>query len=112
MVIAVFGSAAGTIIAVWLVRTYAASLPVFVPGVAVTGIDLRVLAISAALSILAGALFSLAPMLRLGRSHLAHVARLGAIPAGRHRWLSSSLLVSQITIALLLLAATSTLLPV
>lgn len=109
LVIATMGSATGTVLAFWLVRTFAASLPVFVPGVELTMIDLRVVAISAALSVLATALFSLAPVLALRSTRSSGVARFGT-PAVKRRWVASSLLTSQIAIALVLLVATSTLL--
>ncbi|HEY1304249.1 MAG TPA: ABC transporter permease [Vicinamibacterales bacterium] len=106
LVLSLAGGAAGCTFAWWLLRWLRTlDLPVVVDF----GIDVRVLGFAVALSILTGVLFGLAPALNATRLDLLSVIREdGQTGSSGHRWftLRNGLVVFQVTVSVVLLAAT------
>ena len=101
------GGVLGVAIAAVAVRTTAALAPADLPRMAEVGVDLRVLAFTAALSLLSSLAFGLFPVLRYGRRDLSHALKEGGSrggTAGRERnRVRNGLVVVQVTLALVLL---------
>jgi putative ABC transport system permease protein len=105
LLLAVIGGAIGVVLASWLVNLFVASGPVTVPRIDLVGVDARVVAFSALVTIATGIFFGLVPALRASapdlRSTLNEVGR-GTllVPARRLR---SALIVAEVALALMLL---------
>ncbi len=103
-------SAAGTILATllawWAVQVLKTSMPEGVPRVAAIAVDLRVLAATAALSILTGILFGVFPALQLSKPDLTTALKdgsRGAGTAGARQRMRSALVVAEVALAVVLL---------
>jgi predicted permease len=107
MVLALIGSAAGCLIAAVLVRIFQAFAPQGVPYLEKAHLDLRIVAFAVVASFLCGILFGVVPVLpKADVETTASRSAIGA-PHGRARQL---LVVAQIAVSLVLLAAASLLL--
>ncbi len=100
------GGGAGLLAAYACVKALIAAAPANIPLLEQVGLDGRVLAFTAAISILTGLVFGLAPALQATRAGTAETlkegGRSGTAGAGRHR-MRSLLVVSEISLALVLL---------
>jgi putative ABC transport system permease protein len=105
LLLAVTGGALGILLATWIVKLFVASRPVTIPRIDMVGVDGRVIAFAAALSILTGIVFGLVPALRASSpdllSALKQAGRSGSTsPSRRFR---SALVVAEVALALVLL---------
>ena len=113
MLLAVSGGFLGFLLAYWGLRGFLLLLPptLHVPRFQETAIDPRVLAATAAISIVAALLFAIFPTMRFSRVNLTKTLRSGVVTsqAGGSvlRRPGSLLLVSEIALALVLLAGTA-----
>src|SRR5262249_6822836 len=82
VLLAVLGGAAGLLVASWAVDALLAGTSLQLHGLEQVGIDGGVLTFTAALSLLAGIVFSLAPALHAVRPDLQHALREGPRAAG------------------------------
>jgi predicted permease len=103
------GGALGVAVAAAAVRVTTALAPANLPRLAEVGIDPRVLAFTAAISLLAALGFGMFPVLRFGRRDLSSALKEGGARGGtagreRHR-VRNGLVVAQVTLALVLLIA-------
>lgn len=108
VVLALAGGVLGLAVAATALRITAAFIPADLPRMDEVGLDLRVLAFTAASALLAAVVFSLFPLTRYGVQNLAGVLRDGAGARGatggraQHR-LRNGLVVAQVALALVLL---------
>jgi predicted permease len=106
LVLAIAGGAAGIAVAWWTLDALVANIPLNLSTNAPAALNVRVLAASAALSLVTGLIFGLAPALRLSRAGvadaLARGSRRGGSPLSRRggQWL----IAIEIALALVLLA--------
>lgn len=106
-----FGGAAGTVLAYALVRIFRSMGPADLPRLGAVAVDLRVLGVAGGLTLAAGVLFGLAPALAAAREGVqGSLRRTGRSVAGGRDRLRSGLVVSQVTLALVLLAGAGLLL--
>jgi putative ABC transport system permease protein len=104
--LALAGGSLGVIVAIWGTDLLVALAPDGTPRLAEVGVDGRVLAVTALVTLLAGALFGLVPAIRAGREDAVTALREGgrggsaARSAARAR---STLVVAQVAMALVLL---------
>jgi len=107
LVLGVAGGALGVAVAALAVRTTTALAPSDLPRMSEVGMDLRVLAFTAAISLVAALAFGMFPVLRYGRGELAGALKEGGVrgaTAGRERHrVRNALVVAQVTLALVLL---------
>ena len=105
VLLAVVGGGLGLLLAVWMVKLFVASQPATIPRIDLVGVDGRVLAFAASLSMVTGILFGLVPALRASspdlRSALSQSARGSALAPSRR--LRSTLVVVEVALALTLL---------
>jgi putative ABC transport system permease protein len=112
LLLVALGGAAGVLVASWISELVVRLGPADVPGLDSVSLDLRVLAFTAGVSLLAALLFSLAPWL-----HACQVSLLGSLKEGgrsgegqvRHR-VRNALVVSELALALVLLVGAGLLL--
>jgi putative ABC transport system permease protein len=112
LLLVALGGAAGVLVAAWISELVVRLGPADVPGLDSVSLDLRVLAFTAGVSLLAALLFSLAPWL-----HACQVSLLGSLKEGgrtgegqvRHR-VRNALVVSELALALVLLVGAGLLL--
>ncbi|MGH9835293.1 MAG: ABC transporter permease, partial [Blastocatellia bacterium] len=106
LLLAIIGGAVGVLLAVWSVDFLIKLSPVTFPSFVELRLDARVLGFSLLISVLTGAMFGLAPALQAARPALNETLKAGGRNAsgglGRNRLLSS-LVVSEIALALTLL---------
>ena len=104
VLLSAIGGALGLLLATWIVKLFVASRPVTIPRIDLVGVDGRVIAFAAALSIVTGVVFGLVPALRASSpdmlSSLKQGGRGGAAPSRRFR---SALVVVEVALALVLL---------
>jgi putative ABC transport system permease protein len=109
IVLALAGGAIGVLLAVWGTRLLVSALPsgLDLPRVAEIGVDVRILGFALLVTILTALLFGLVPALRATRwaaqSALRQVSR-GSSPAGTRTRLGGTFVVSQVALAVVLLA--------
>jgi predicted permease len=106
LALAALGGAAGLLLAHVAIRTIVAISPDALPRVEEIGIDANVVLFTIGISMLAGLLFGLLPVLRFTRPHLANALKEGgrASSDGRSRhWARNALVVSEIALAVVLL---------
>jgi predicted permease len=105
LLLSVTGGLLGLALAAILIRTTLRILPESMPRVDSISIDTGVAIFAVILSIITGALCSLAPAFAALRTNLAESLKDGAQTAGAasHSWLRSALVVSEIAVALVLL---------
>ena len=106
LALALAGGAAGLLLASGAVRVLVATAPEGLPRVQEIGIDGTVLAFTAAISLLAGLLFGLLPIVRFTRPHLASALKEGGRGSSdgrsRHRT-RNALVVVEVALAVVLL---------
>ncbi len=99
------GGAIGALFAFWAVKAFVASQPSTVPRIDLIAVDGRVLAFTAAISIVTGILFGLAPALRATAPDLIvglkEAVRSSATPGSRR--IRSALIVIEVALAMVLL---------
>jgi len=102
------GGTLGMAVAAVAVRVSTSFAPADIPRIAEVGVDLRVLAFTATVSLGAAVIFGLLPVLRYGASDLAGQLRDGgaqSVTDGRgRRLMRSGLVIAQVALALILLA--------
>jgi predicted permease len=107
VVIATIGGAAGVLLAAGIVPLLWRLVPAALPTDATPGVDLRVLAFAAALTLVTSLGFGLAPMLRAGADADARGLRDGARTiGGAKEWLRGALVVGEVIASVVLLIAT------
>jgi predicted permease len=107
LTLGVTGGALGVAVAALAVRTTTALAPADLPRMSEVGIDPRVLAFTAAISLLAAFAFGMFPILRYGAGDLSGALKEGGVRGGtvgreRHR-VRNTLVVAQVMLALVLL---------
>ena len=112
IVLAVLGGALGLLIAYLVIQPIQALSAGSIPRVAELSIDGSVLAFVAAVSLLTGFLFGLAPAWHASRTTLGHVLKEGGRTSGgvRARWIRSALLVGEVGLSIVLLVGAALLL--
>jgi predicted permease len=105
LVLAIAGGVLGVLLARWIVQLFVASRPVSIPRIDLVGVDLRVVAFAAAVSILTGIVFGLMPALRAASPDLVATLKQTArgAGAGRSRRFRSILVVVEVGLAVVLL---------
>jgi putative ABC transport system permease protein len=105
VLLSLVGGALGALVAMWGVRAFVASRPTSIPRIDLVAVDLRVLTFTAAVSLVTGIVFGLAPALRASSpdllSSLNEATRSSASAGGRR--LRSGLVVAEVGLALVLL---------
>jgi putative ABC transport system permease protein len=106
LVLAALGGAAGLALATWGVAALVHLAPAAIPRLDQVGIDATVLGFTLAVSLATGVLFGIVPAARTARWSVHDVLRPSArtIAGGSHRRASSSLIVADVALALVLLA--------
>jgi putative ABC transport system permease protein len=108
LVLALAGGALGLLVAAWGTHAMLTLLPTTLPRASAVGVDGRVLAFTALISIATGVFFGVAPALRIGRWNLHETLKEGGrspaatAGAGRHR-AQSAFVVIQVALAVVLL---------
>lgn len=105
LMLAILGGAAGFALTVWGVGILRASMPTDIPRIDQIGVDWMVLGFTAAISLVTGFVFGLAPALSASRANLTGSLKDGkaTVPAGSVRSpLRSSLVIAQFALAMLL----------
>jgi putative ABC transport system permease protein len=104
LVLSLAGGALGAVLAMWGVDALLALNPEAVPRSAEVGVDARVLAFAAGLSVLVGVLFGLAPALRGSKQELGDALRGASLAiAGGAGRLRRALVVAEIALTVMLL---------
>jgi putative ABC transport system permease protein len=104
VVLSLAGTALAVLLAWWGVQMLRAAMPDNVAGVSAIAIDLRVLTVAGAASLLTGLAFGVLPALQLSKPDLTHALREGGRgTAGRARQgLPSALIVAEVALAMVL----------
>jgi putative ABC transport system permease protein len=105
LLLAVIGGGLGILLAGWIVMLFVASRPVTIPRIDLVGVDGRVVAFAALLSIATGVVFGLVPALRASTPDLLSALKQtgrggGMAPSRRFR---SALVIVEVAMALVLL---------
>jgi predicted permease len=106
LALAAIGGALGLLLSYWGTRALASLAEGTLPRAAEIGIDVRVLAFTAAASLVAGMIFGLIPALQVSRPDLNTVLRTegrGATGTRRHHAMRTALVVSQVALSTMLL---------
>jgi len=104
ILLAAAGGLLGALLAHWGVQAFVASQPTSVPRIDLIAVDVRVLTFVAALSILTGVLFGLAPALRASSPDLLVALKEGSRGTGSSaRRLRGALIVAEVALAIVLL---------
>lgn len=105
LVLSFAGTASAVVVGWWAVGILKAAMPDNVPRLTTIGLDLRVLAAAAGLSLLTGTLFGIVPAFRASRPDLCDALKDGArTSAGAGgRWLRGALVVTEVALAVVLL---------
>lgn len=109
LVLSVAGTALAIGLAWWAVRVLKSAMPETLPRISAIGVDFRVLAAAAVLSIVTGILFGIVPALQLSRPDLTNALKDGArgsAGVGRQR-MRSVLVVAEVALAVVLLVGAS-----
>ncbi len=105
VLLAVGGGGIGLILAVWGTKAAIGALPMALPRASEIGLDVRVLVFTAAISLLAGILFGLAPTLKTLKPDLHETLKEGGRGAsGAHHRAHSVFVMVEMALALVLLA--------
>ena len=105
--LALCGGAAGLLLALWADAGLRAVVPATVPRAEQIGVDATVVAFTGLVALLAGVAFGLAPGLRLMRPRLTTVLQSsgrGGSLSRRARWFADALVVTEVAMAIVLLA--------
>ncbi len=105
LLLSVLGGAAGLALGAVLLRVLVARLPEDLPRLQGIQLDLNVVLFTAAVSLASGLLFGLAPALQLAAPAPLEAVREGARGSSRTRWFRTTLVVSELALALMLLIA-------
>jgi putative ABC transport system permease protein len=106
LVLSLAGGGLGVLLATWMVRAFVASGPVIVPRIDLIGVDGRVVAFAAALSIATGIVFGLVPAIRAASPDLLAAIRQsgrGVTSGAGARRFRAGLIVAEVALALVLL---------
>ncbi|HEX8853084.1 MAG TPA: ABC transporter permease, partial [Pyrinomonadaceae bacterium] len=106
LLLALAGGATGLLIALWGVDLLAASIPADIPRVREIGLDTRVLAFTAAISMLTGFLFGLVPALQASKPDLNEGLKeggRGSTEGARRNRVRAVLVVAEVALSLVLL---------
>ena len=104
ILLAVGGAVLGLLLAAWGTRATLVALPIDMPRVSEIGLNAHVLIFTAVVSILAGALFGLAPALKISRSNLQETLKEGGREtSGAHHRVQGIFVVVEMAMALVLL---------
>jgi putative ABC transport system permease protein len=101
--LAVLGGALGLVFAAWGTDLLLATAPVALPGFDQVGLDGRILAFTAAVTLGTGLLFGLLPAVRISRADLYAGVRSAAVGDAVGRRVRGALVVGQVAVALVLL---------
>ena len=106
VLLSVIGGSCGVLLAAWSVSALRAAKPVSLPRLDEVGIDPRVLAFTAAISILTGIVFGLAPALQASKMNVNELLKDSAARGGGriHRKFRDVLVVTELALALVMLA--------
>jgi len=107
LALGIAGGVLGTALAFWLLRTFVAIAPTAFPGLQKASLDARVLAFAVLASLVSGIFAGLVPALQKPR---AEALSGGRSVAGKRGWFRQALVVSQIALSMVLLAAAGLLL--
>jgi predicted permease len=110
LVLSSTGAALGAVVAWWGVDLLRAAMPVEVPRVADIAVDLRVLAVTAVVAMMAGMAFGLAPVLQFSRPVFTGVlnqAERATTGSVRTHWLRATLVVAEVALAVVLLVGSA-----
>ena len=110
VLLGVLGGIAGVFIGRWLLGVLITSSTIGLPRVEEIGLDARVLAFTLVISLLAGIAFGMLPALRLSSARATDALRSGARAAGGDHATRSVLVVSELALAVVLLAGAGLLL--
>ena len=112
LVLAVVGGGLGLLVAYWATSAFVKTYPTLLPRSGDIGVNLSVLAFTGVLSVLTAAIFGLAPAISAARVSFTETLKDGGRGgSGRvGRWMRSALVVSEVALALILLAGAGLLL--
>ena len=110
LLLSLIGGLLGLLLSVWGTALLGTLVPSELPGVRELGPDVRVLAFTLIVSLLTGTLFGLLPALQLSRVDLNESLKEGRGSAGASHRLHGFLVVSEVALALMLLAGAGLLL--
>lgn len=110
VVLSLAGALAGVVVGWVFLGLMIAQRSVQLPRVQEIALDARVLAFTLGIAVLAGLAFGLAPALQLARSRSSDALRGAARSTGGHGWLRDALVVSELALAMVLLAGAALLL--
>jgi predicted permease len=110
VVLSLAGALAGVVVGWVFLGLMIAQRSVQLPRVQEIALDARVLAFTLGIAVLAGLAFGLAPALQLARSRSSDALRGAARSTGVHGWLRDALVVSELALAMVLLAGAALLL--
>ena len=106
LILAIFGGGLGVLLALWGVPTVVAMVPAGLPYSNLIGVDRGTILLALAVASFMGIVFGLAPAVYSARGDLALGVREGGLQAGREGcWARSALIVSQIALAMIVLAS-------
>ncbi len=103
LLLAALGGLAGLGLGAALLRVLLARLPEDLPRLMAVELDARVLICTAAVSLLSGLVFGAVPALQLASGAPMEAVREGARGSARSRWVRTTLVVSELALALILL---------
>ena len=110
IVLSLLGGVAGVFVGRVLLTTLVTASPVGLPRMEEIELDTPVLLFTLTVSILAGIAFGVLPALRLSRARATEALRSGTRTVGGDRWTRSALVVSELALAVVLLAGAGLLL--
>lgn len=110
VLLAMLGAIAGVFMGRWLLSVLVSSSTIGLPRIEEIGLDARVLLFTLVISVLAGIAFGMLPAMRLSSARATEALRSGARAAGGDRWTRSALVVSELALAVVLLAGAGLLL--
>ncbi len=110
VMLALLGGAAGVVMGRWLLSVLIGSDTIGLPRMEEIGLDGRVLIFTLVISVLAGIAFGMVPAMRLSSARATDALRAGNRSAGGDRWTRSALVVSELALAVVLLAGAGLLL--
>jgi predicted permease len=110
LVLALAGGAAGLLVGAGLLRVLLAQRSVVLPRAEEVGLDGTVLAFTLGIATLAGIAFGIVPALRLSHARSSDALREGTRGSAGHAWARSALVVSELALAMVLLAGAGLLL--
>jgi predicted permease len=110
VLLAMLGGIAGVFLGRWLLSVLVTSSTVGLPRIEEIGLDGRVLLFTLTISVLAGIAFGMLPAKRLSSARATDALRAGNRAAGGDRWTRGALVVSELALAVVLLAGAGLLL--